>query len=118
MKLAILFITLATACNAMTEKQANTIVDTIFHIEGGYKTKWLYGVKSILVKNETEARKVCLRTVINQEKRWRAAGMKEDYLKSLSLRYCPILDKADTKGLNKNWLRNLRSKLPKDFKIQ
>lgn len=124
MKLAILFITLATTCNAMTEKQANTIANILFYIEGGYKTKYLYGIRSISIKGETlvereiYARRICLTTILKNYERWSKAGKKEDYLEFLQQRYCPISDRADTKGLNKNWSRNLRSKLPKDFQIK
>jgi hypothetical protein len=103
----------------LPEAEANKLVDAIYVIEGGAKTKYPYGIKSITIKGDTEqervayARKICWNTVQNQHDRWIKAGSKGDYLESLANRYAPIGAGNDPKGLNNNWLKNLRKVLGK-----
>ena len=95
-------------------KYFERLSDCIYHIEGGANTKYPYGIKSIPTNGNKElARKYCINTVRNNFYRWQAKGSKGDYLTFLANAYCPIGASDDPKGLNKNWLRNLRSQLDK-----
>lgn len=49
----------------LSPNDINTLTDAIFLAEGGEHTSYPYGIKSIRVKNATEAREVCRRTIIN-----------------------------------------------------
>lgn len=83
------------------------IVGAIYRLEGGDKTKYPYGIKSVDTKgNKEKARQICVNTVRNNYKRWEAAGSKGKYFEFLAKRYCPI--PGDKTGLNKNWLKNLK----------
>ena len=79
----------------------NLIADAIFKIEGGNKTKYPYGIKSIKTSNP---RQVCINTIKNNYVRWQKDGKTNDFLTFLGNRYCPAQD--DTVG-NKNWLTNI-----------
>lgn len=116
----ILSLGLATTVSAkLPETEAKRLVDAIYQIEGGAKTKFPYGIKSISIKGDTEqerlayARKICYRTVQNQHDRWLKAGGHGEYLVSLANRYAPIGAENDPQGLNNNWLKNLRKVLAK-----
>ena len=80
------------------------VVDAIYRVEGGAKTKHPYGIKSVKVNGEAEARKVCENTVRNNLARWRKAGAKGSYLDFLADRYCP--PSADPNG-NLHWKNNI-----------
>lgn len=95
---------------------ANKIANIIYIIEGGDKTKYPYGIKSIDTGgNKEKARRICLNTIKNNYIRWQKAGLvnnnkKIDYLDFLADRYCPPSD--DPIG-NKNWKKNIKKLLNK-----
>lgn len=86
------------------------IVNAIFKAEGGLKAKYLYGIRSVPYKNIEEARKICFNTVRNNRKRYSEYGYKQyaSFIDFLASRYCPINASNDPKGLNKNWIKNVR----------
>ena len=86
----------------------NRVVSAIYKIEGGAKTKWPYGIKSIKTNNPEQ---ICRNTVRNQYIRWQQWGKTNSFEESLAKRYCPIGAKDDPTGLNKYWLGNLRKEL-------
>jgi hypothetical protein len=104
----------STVAAKLPEVEANKLVDAIYKIEGGTKTKHPYGIKSIPIKGNTEAeklayaRKICWNTVQNTHDRWLKAEKPIPFDIYLRNRYCPIGAKNDPKGLNDNWLKNLR----------
>lgn len=89
------------------------IVSSIFHAEGGYKTKYLFGIKSVKCNGFQECQKVCANTVINNIARWHKSGAKQPYLEFLASRYAPIGAPDDPTGLNHNWIKNVRYFLQK-----
>lgn len=89
------------------------IADAIYKTEGGAKAKVPYGILSVKVKNEAEARRVCLNTIRNQRKRHASHQCGKEFLDCLSDRYCP--PSVDPKG-NKAWKRNMRYFLAKQEK--
>lgn len=80
------------------------LADAIFKAEGGYKAKYLYGIVSVSYKDEVEARRICLRTIANNRKRFLRQTKYNDYLEFLASRYCPV----SAHPLNRNWLKNVR----------
>jgi hypothetical protein len=81
------------------------IADAIYRIEGGSKARVPYGILSVPVKDEADARRICLNTIRNNRERWRKAGQPGDYLDFLADRYCP--PSVDKQG-NLNWKKNIR----------
>ena len=77
------------------------VVEAIYKAEGGAKTRWPYGIKSIETNNP---RQICFNTVRNNYYRWKASGAESDFIPFLADRYCPAA--ADPAG-HDNWLRNV-----------
>ena len=83
----------------------NKIVNSIYLIEGGSKTKYPFGIKSINTKgNKEKARRICLNTVRNTYKRYQNTNKNECFLNYLANRYCP--PESDKIG-NYNWKKNI-----------
>ena len=81
------------------------IANAIYKVEGGAKTRFPYGIKSIKTRNP---RQVCLNTIANNFNRWQRAGSHGDFLDFLGDVYCPA--SADKRG-NENWKRNIHKLL-------
>lgn len=75
------------------------LADAIYKAEGGKKAKVPYGILSVRVSGEKEAREVCIRTINNNWKRWNGKG---NFIDFLSLRYCPVGEG------NRNWRKNVK----------
>src|SRR3990167_7113488 len=82
----------------------NKIVNAIYKAEGGAKTKYPYGIKSVRCTTEASCRKVTVNTVRNNFKRWEKAGNPGLFLHFLADRYCP--PSVDPIG-NRNWKVNV-----------
>jgi len=78
------------------------IVKAIFIAEGGNKTKYPYGIKSIKTSNP---KKICENTVSNNYIRWQRAGKTNDFIIFLADKYCP--QSVDYQG-NINWKKNVK----------
>ncbi len=87
----------------------NQIVDAIYLAEGGAKAKKPYGILSVPCTGLESCRRICYNTVRNNWHRWRKAGKTEPYLAFLARRYAPIGAENDPTGLNRHWLKNVRS---------
>lgn len=109
MKTLALLILLASNALAL---DADRIASAIYRVEGGGKAKAPYGILSIKVSSEQQARKVCINTIKNNHARWIKAGRPGKYLDFLADRYCP--QAADPVG-NRNWKRNIRRISGLDF---
>jgi hypothetical protein len=83
------------------------VCDAIYRAEGGSKAMYLYGIRSVHYQDITEAQEICMRTVRHSRNRWIKAGKPEDFIIWLSRTYCPLSDRRDIHGLNKNWVRNV-----------
>ena len=88
----------------------NQIVNAIYKAEGGDKAQYPFGIRSVKCEGYNECRQICLNTVRNNHKRYANYGYKQfgTYLEFLASRYAPIGANNDPKGLNKNWLKNVR----------
>lgn len=84
------------------------IADAIYQAEGGPKAKAPYGILSIKVEGEQEARRICLNTIRNNRVRFANQNKFTDYIEFLASRYCPIGATNDPLGLNKNWVKNVK----------
>lgn len=81
------------------------IVNAIRKAEG----VWNYGIKSVKCGTEKECRRVCLRTVHNNRRRYDQGHQpSEDFIKFLANRYAPIGADNDPDGLNQNWQKNVK----------
>lgn len=88
------------------------IVEAIGKIENS--EKYPYGIKSIDTGGNKEvARKICRNTVLNNMRRFKKQSKYNDYFEFLGSRYCPV--QGDKTGLNKNWVKNIRAVLGKNF---
>jgi hypothetical protein len=95
----------AVSVNAqITDTQINQLADIIFIVEGGNKTKYPYGIKSIDTKGNKEfARRICINTIRNNYKRWTYAGKTNSFVNFLGNRFCP----PTAHKLNQNWQTNV-----------
>ena len=88
--------------------QTSDIVNAIWIIEGGLKTDWPFGIKSVYCKDYQACKKICKNTVENNRVRYINYGYKQekDFTTFLAKRYCP----TDWE----TWLKNLKYFLNKD----
>lgn len=106
MKIALICIFSFCVQIAASDIDAEKIANAIYIIEGGKKTKYPYGVKSVATKgNKAKARKICINTIRNTHKRWIADNKPIDFLDYLANRYCP--PSVDSIG-NARWKVNIR----------
>ncbi len=93
------------ACPAELIINDQKLADAIYRAEGGAKTKFPYGIKSINTHGDKEyARKICLNSIRNAKKRWASAGNPEDFITFMSRRYCP----PSAHKLNRTWGHNVK----------
>ena len=88
--------------NAKRSIDFERLADAIYIAEGGAKTRYPFGIKSIKTTGYEQARRICLRTIANSYSRWSGKGRFIDHLAST---YCPV--KVDRQG-NANWRRNVK----------
>ena len=88
---------------AFADINIEKLADAIYIAEGGAKTSHPYG---ILKKYKTTTpRQACINTIKSNPKRWNGKG---DFIEFLGKTYCPVGAKNDPKGLNKNWVKNVK----------
>ncbi len=77
---------------------------------------WTYGIKTVECKTPNTCRNICLNTVHNNKKRYARYGHRRfaRFILFLASRYCPIGAGNDPKGLNKNWIKNVKYFLRKE----
>ena len=105
---AALFVVLTMSYGLFASGSIDTerIADAIYVIEGGKKTKYPYGVKSVNTRgNRSKARIVCINTIVNTHKRWIADNKPIHFLDYLANRYCP--PSVDRVG-NARWKKNIK----------
>jgi hypothetical protein len=87
----------------------NRLAAAIYKAEGGDKTKYPYGIKSInTFGDKDKAKKICINTINNNWIRYNNQSKYTNYIEFLGSRYCPIGANNDPKGLNKNWVSNVK----------
>jgi len=89
---------------ARAEYTNDQIADAIYLAEGGARAKVPYGILSVKVKDEAEARRVCLNTIRNNRIRFTKQNKYTDFIEFLGSRYCPVL----AHKLNRNWVKNVK----------
>lgn len=104
--LCLTFLGLVTCQAQLTIQTQNKIADAIYRVEGGHKARKPYGILSVNVKTESEARKICINTINNNYSRWNKQTAQSNFLDFLANRYCP--PSVDPVG-NRNWKRNIKS---------
>lgn len=103
--LFVLVLASASPAAAIEPQYAERIANAIYRAEGGSRAKVPYGILSVRVRNEKEARRVCLNTIRNNWQRWKKAGQPGQFIDFLGNRYCP--PSIDPIG-NRNWRRNVK----------
>jgi len=92
-------------CYAETIKgmDVDKLANAIYKAEGGAKTRHPYG---ILTKYKTTTpRQACINTIKHALRDWNGRG---DFIEFLGKRYAPVGADNDPKGLNKNWVKNVK----------
>lgn len=92
---------------ALPDVEAGRMADAIWQVEGGPRTAFPYGIRSIKTTSAAHARRICINTIQNNHGRWLRAGRPGAFVDFLADRYCPKA--ADPRG-NANWKRNMRRK--------
>lgn len=81
------------------------VASAIYKLEGGSKTKYPYGIRSINTNGDVaKAKRICENTIKNNFARWNKTNKKIDFLDYLANVYCP--SSADRQG-NINWKKNI-----------
>ncbi len=107
MKRILLILWLPCALHAAVEPQfAERMANAIYRAEGGAKAKSPYGILSVKVRDEKEAREVCLRSIRNNWLRWEKSGKPGTFVDFMADRWCP--PSADYQG-NLNWKKNVNA---------
>lgn len=99
-------------CNKAYAYSDEEYANAIYKAEGGKKTKYPYGIKSVKCTTEASCRNVCLRTIKNNRIRFKQYGYRHysSFTQFLGSRYCPTSGSnftASEKRLNKNWVKNV-----------
>ena len=84
----------------------NQLADAIYRAEGGTKTRFPYGVRSIKCDTKEECQQICLNSIKNAKKRWLKAGKPEDFIVFMGRRYSPP-------NINPHWVRLVKYFLTK-----
>lgn len=98
---AIMLLAATIACKANVD--AGKLADAIYLAEGGKKARVPYGVLSVKVKNEADARRICLNSIRNNQRRFGKVSDAE-FIRLMADRWCP--PSVDPAG-NRNWKRNV-----------
>ena len=101
----LIFLSLLAGCDVVfaQEYTNNQIADAIYLAEGGAKTSHPYGILAHYV--HTSPRQACLNSIAHARRDWAGKG---DFISFLGSRYCPVGAANDPRGLNKNWVKNVK----------
>lgn len=84
--------------------------NAIWMAEGGNKTKYPYGIKSMECENAKQCRRICETTVRRNRKRYKQYGHREHdrFISFLAERFAPTRNVSGQEAkLNKNWRKNV-----------
>jgi len=104
-----LFILLSFATLAIAKEAQYTndqIADAIYKAENSKSHP--YGI--LAHYKHTTPRQACINTIKHARKDWNGQG---SFIVFLGKRYCPVGASNDPKGLNKNWVKNVKMFLAK-----
>lgn len=93
----------ACGCSPL-EDYFERLADAIYVAEGGRKTAFPYGIKSV---RTDDPRQTCLTSIRNNYARWQDAGLPGDFIDFMGRRYAP----PSAHPLNQHWARNVRRAL-------
>jgi len=98
--LIFILLLLVTMINAEENYSTSSIVNAIWIIEGGFKTNYPFGIRSVKCKGYNDCRQVCVNTVENNKERFKNQIKEKDFLVFLAKKYCPNNWKV--------WVKNLK----------
>ena len=90
-------------CHAKETPDIERLTRAIYLAEGGNRTKHPYGI--LKRYKATTPKQACINTIKSALKRWNGQG---DFIVYLGRTYCPVGASNDPKGLNKNWVKNVK----------
>ena len=99
----LLLLLFASVGHAKDSIDVEKLADSIYIAEGGSKTKHPYGI--LAHYKHTTPRQACINTIRHARRDWNGKG---DFIVFLGNRYCPVGAANDPRGLNKNWIRNVK----------
>ena len=81
------------------------LAESIFYAEGGYKTHYFYGIKSVSCETKDECRIKCIESVRNQFKLFTRHGGKgvKNFIREFARRY----DSGDSRAGQAVWIKNV-----------
>ena len=84
----------------------------IYMAEGGEKSEYPFGIRSVRCEGYEECKRICENTVQNNRQRFREYGHQKyaSFIEFLGSRYAPVTGRITRKErrLNPNWLRNAK----------
>jgi hypothetical protein len=101
--LGLVILTLTTSASAAQINYTNDqIANAIYKAEGGAKTSHPYGI--LAHYQHTTPRQACINTIKHARRDFQGG----DFIEFLGDRYCPVGAANDPRGLNKNWVKNVK----------
>lgn len=85
----------------ISSNQCETVVQAIYRIEGSFKTKFPYGIKTKF--KHTTPHDACFNTVMHVSRTYKVTTIDRYFITVLAAQYCPPQD--DPVG-NRNWKHN------------
>lgn len=100
-------------CQSALALDVERFADAIYRAEGGAKTRYPYGVKSVECSGERECRKVTVNSIRNNLKRYERSDKRKPFVEFMADRWVSI--EADREG-HKNWVKNVTKIYNRRFK--
>lgn len=85
----------------LTIQQAEVVASAIYITEGGSKTHYPYGIKSVRTENPHA---ICINTILHCSRTYNVTSVDRYFITVLADKYCPI--SSDKQG-NINWKHNM-----------
>lgn len=103
--IVILILAAQSAFAQLTPAQTEQFAQAIYRVEGGSRTKYPFGVKSIDTGGDyAKAKRITEVSIRNNYARWIKAGKPVSFIKFMALRWCT--PSADPTG-HTNWVLNM-----------
>lgn len=104
----LLALTLTTnAAFVLDNNKVEKIADAIYLTEGGKSATYLYGIRSVKYKDETESRQICKNSVVNNYQRWLGSGHADgkpvSFVQFMAARYSPYDQQVWSKNVLYFW---------------
>lgn len=109
--IVMLIAVLLAGCDVVYAYTIHDLADAIYLAEGGANTSHPYGI--LKHYKTTTPRQACLNTIKSAKRRYEKSNLRIDFVEFLGSTYCPVGAANDPRGLNKNWVKDVRYFLAK-----